>query len=299
MGEIPQAKKRIASEIQQKYGLTDTEMKEIVCRRDNGEVTNFYPLEARNLQRLPAEKQQELEDYLRKISRSDPKLSTGGIDFNHYYYGFDPADNPFISDELKKSPYLTKNEEYPRNRYEQLANIRRNYDDAKYENELITKYDIYNTPKREIQSKLDELYNRYNSIKNSMVKYSVDSWLKKQGWNLENLSPTRQEVRDKLYENNLYYISEDKREDYKNFKKDLEENDKEYQKLEKQRQEERALGDELLDVLNIYKDYNNKLASMHKSSSPLEVHVVCGRGKKSMTAGADDQLEEQDNGDNQ
>ena len=299
MRELPQAKKRIASEIQQKYGLTDTEMKEIVSRRDNGEVTNFYPLEARNLQRLPAEKQQELEDYLRKISRSDPRLSTGGIDFNYYYYGFDPADNPLISDELKKSPYFTKSEEYPRNRYEQLANIRRNYDDAKYENELIAKYDIYNTPKKEIQSKLDESDNRHDSVRNSMIKYSVDGWLKKQGWDLENLSPIKQEMRDKLYKGNITYLSENEREDYDNFRKDLEENDKGYQKLEKQRQEEFALGNELIRVLNIYKDYNNKLASMHKSSRPLEVHVVCGRGKKSMTAGADDQLEEQDDGNNQ
>ena len=132
-----------------------------------------------------------------------------------------------------------------------------------------------------------------------MNKYVVDSWLKKQGWDLENLSPTKQEMRNNLYKGSMAYLSENEREDYDNFRKDLEENDKGYQKLEKQRQEERALGDELIRVLNIYKDYNDKLASMHKSSRPLEVHVVCGRGKKSMTAGADDQLEEQDDGDNQ
>ena len=56
---------------------------------------------------------------------------------------------------------------------------------------------------------------------------------------------------------------------------------------------------ELGEVSNIYKDYMSKLADTHKSSEPLEVHVVCGRGKKSMTAGADDQLEEQDDGNNQ
>ena len=296
--EVPQAKKHIASEIQQKYGLTDTEMKEIVSSRDNGEVTNFYPWEAVNLQRLPAEKQQELEDYLRKISNSNPKLSTSGIDFNYYYGGFDPADNPLISDELKKSPYFTKSEEYSDSRYNQLANMRQNYKNAKRENELIAKYDIYNTPKKEIQSKLDESDNRYNDIRGAMNKYSVDNWLRKQGWDLENLLPIRQAVRDKMYIGNVAYLSENEREDYDNFRKDLEENDKEYQKLEKQRQEERALNDELVRVLSIYKDYNNKLADMHKSSRPLEVHVVCGRGKKSMTAGADDQLEEQDNGNN-
>ena len=296
--EVPQAKKHIASEIQQKYGLTDTEMKEIVSRRDNGEVTNFYPWEARDLQRLPAKKQQELEDYLRKISNSDPKLSTSGIDFNYYYGGFDPADNPLISDELKKSPYFTKSEEYSDSRYNQLANMRQNYDDAKRENELIAKYNIYNTPKSEIQSKLDKSDNRYNDIRGAMNKYSVDNWLKKQGWDLENLLPIRQQVRDKMYKGDLYYLSQDEREDYNNFKKDLEENNKEYQKLEKQRQEEHDLNNELVRVLNIYKDYDSKLADMHKSSRPLEVHVVCGRGKKSMTAGADDQLEEQDDGNN-
>ena len=177
--------------------------------------------------------------------------------------------------------------------------MRENYKNAKRENELITKYDIYNTPKKEIQSKLDESDNRYDNIRNSMLKYSVDNWLRKQGWDLGNLSPTRQEIRDELYKNNLYYISEDKREDYKNFRKDLEEKDKGYQELEKQRQEEGALNGELVQALSIYRDYSSKLADMHKSSRPLEVHVVCGRGKKSMTAGADDQLEEQDNGDNQ
>lgn len=294
---VPQAKGRIASEIQQKYGLTDTEMKGIVDRRDNGEVT-FRPWGARNLQRLPAEKQQELEDYLRKYENSTPMLTNNGVDFNYYRNGFNLADNPFISDELKKSPYFTKSEEYSDKRYEQLANIRKNYENAKRENELIAKYNIYNTPKSEIQSKLDKSDNKYNDVRGAINKYSADNWLKKQGWDLENLLPIRQQVRDKLYKGDLYYLSQDEREDYNNFRKDLEENDKEYQKLEKQRQEERALNDELVRVLNIYKDYNSKLASMHKSSRPLEVHVVCGRGKKSMTAGADDQLEEQDNGNN-
>ena len=132
-----------------------------------------------------------------------------------------------------------------------------------------------------------------------MIKYSVDSWLKKRGWDLENLSPIKQEIRDKLYKGSMAYLNENEREDYNNFRKDLGENDKGYQKLEKQKEEEGILNGELVHALSIYRDYNNKLASMHKSSRPLEVHVVCGRGKKSMTAGADDQLEEQDDGDNQ
>lgn len=298
MRELPQARERIASEIQQKYGLTDADMDYVFDRRLDGSIGDFYSWRVDDLQKLPLEKRQELKDYLNKVYNSKPRLTTQGI-----IYGrgerFDPADNPYISDELKKSPYFTKNEEYSQRRYEQLASIRQNYENTKRENELIAKYDVYNTPKNEIQSKLDESDNRHDSIKDSMVKYSVDSWLKKQGWDLENLSPTKQEIRDKLYKNNLYYISEDKREDYKNFIQDLRENDKKYQKFEKQKEEEGTLNGELTQVLSIYEDYNNKLASMHKSSRPLEVHVVCGRGKKSMTAGAGDQLEEQDDGDNQ
>ena len=297
---IPQAQERIASEIQQKYGLTDAEMDDIIHRRLDGSIREFYSwkVTAGNLSKLSAEKRQELRDYLDKVYNSEPRFTRYGV-----MYGrgdrFDPADNPYISDELKKSPYFTKSEQYPEHRYEQLVNMRKNYDNAKRENELIAKYDIYNTPKKEIQSKLDESDNRFDNIRDSMTKYSVDNWLKKRGWDLENLSPTKQEIRDKLYKGSMAYLNENEREDYNNFRKDLEENDKGYQKLEKQQEEERALGDELIRVLNIYKDYNDKLANMHKSSRPLEVHVVCGRGKKSMTAGADDQLEEQDDGDNQ
>lgn len=295
---VPQVQERIASEIQQKYGLTDAEMDKVIDKQLDGSIRDFNPWGVDYLQKLPLEKQQELKDYLNKVHNSEPRFTRYGI---RYSVGkrFDPADNPYISDELKKSPYFTKSEQYPEDRYEQLVNMRKNYENAKRENELIAKYDIYNTPKKEIQSKLDESDNRHDSIKDSMIKYSVDSWLKKQGWDLENLSPIKQEMRNNLYKGSMAYLSENEREDYNNFRKDLEENDKGYQKLEKQRQEERALGDELTRVLNIYKDYNDKLASMHKSSRPLEVHVVCGRGKKSMTAGADDQLEEQDDGDNQ
>lgn len=295
---IPQAQERIASEIQQKYGLTDAEMDNVIDRRLDGSIRNFYSWGVGNLSKLSSEKRQELKDYLDKVYNSEPRFTRYGIMYSRGER-FDPADNPYISDELKKSPYFTKSEQYPEDRYEQLVNIRKNYENAKRENELIAKYDIYNTPKKEIQSKFDESDNRHDSIKNSMIKYSVDSWFKKQGWDLENLSPIKQEMRNNLYKGSMAYLSENEREDYNNFRKDLAENDKGYQKLEKQRQEERALGDELIQALNIYKDYNNKLASMHKSSRPLEVHVVCGRGKKSMTAGTDDQLEEQDDGDNQ
>ena len=290
---VSQAKERVASEIKQKYNLTDAEIEDMVSRYD-GSIINFNSLHVPS--RLPTQERQELEDYIDKLRSSVPRLTAFGINFNYYSDSFDLADNPFISDELKKSPYFTKSEEYPDRRYEQLANIRKNYENAKRENELIAKYDIYNTPEKEIHSKLDESYNRYLAIRYDMNKYSADNWLKKQGWDLENLPSAKQKMRNDLYRGVTDYISQKEREDYDNFRKDLEEKDKEYQKIEKQREEERALNSELFNVLSIYKDYNNKLASMHKSSRPLEVHVVCGRGKKSMTAGVDDQLEEQDDG---
>lgn len=295
MQELPQARERIASEIKQKYGLTDTEMKEIVGRYSNGQVRGFYAWNVPN--RLPEQERQELRDYLRKIDHSEPKLTNSGIDFGRRY-GIDPADNPFVSDELKKSSYFAKSEEYSDSRYSQLANMRKNYENAKRENEIVAKYDIYNTPKNEIQAKYDESQNRYNDTRDAMNKYSADNWLRKQGWDFGNLTQAQIEIRDNLYKGSKYYLSQDEREDYDNFKKDLREKDKEYQKLEKQKEEEGALNGELTYALSVYNEYGDKLANMHKSSKPLEVHVVCGRGKKSMTAGSDDQLEEQDNGNN-
>jgi len=299
MQGIPQARERVASEIKQEYGLTDDEMEGIINRYSNGEIISFNPWNTSDLQRLSAEKRRELSDHIRTLENSVPKLSPHGITFhNEYGRHLDPASNPFVSDELKKSPYFTKNEEYPVSRYDQLANMRKNYENAKRENELIAKYNIYNTPKSEIQSKYDESQNRYNDIKGAMNKYVADKWLKKQGWDLENLSPTRQEMRDSLYRGSMRYLSQDERDDYDKLEKDVEEKDKEYQKLKKQREEEETLNSELVYALGIYGDYASKLADMHKSSKPLEVYVVCGRGKKSITTGPDDQLED-DNGDNQ
>ena len=290
--EIPQAKKRIASEIQQKYGLTDTEMGEIFDKGDNGEVTDFYSWRARNLQRLPAEKRQELEDYLRKSRNSRPVLTSNGVDFNHYGDSFDPADNPFISDELKKSPYLTKSEEYPNSRYEQLVSMRKNYENAKHENELITKYDVYNTPNTTITKMHNDALNTLEEIRNKQKDYVVDKYLELHGSDLD--------------QNSSDYL----REHYKDeslpipIRKQIEEfcdklvDDKNYSALTQELAKAKEKYIELSEVSSIYRDYMSKLSSMHKSSKPLEVHVVCGRGKKSMTAGADDQLEEQDDGDN-
>lgn len=294
MQGVPQVKEKIASEIKQKYGLTDAEMGEIVYR-NNGRMINFNSWGVPY--RLPMQERQELADYLRKLDNSIPRLTISGIEYNKSYGDhFDPADNPFISDELKKSPYFTKSEEYPDRRYEQLANMRKNYEYAKRGNELVAKYDIYNTPKSEIQTKYDESQSRYDDIKGAMNKYVADKWMEKKGWKPQTMTSSMGEIRDNLYRGKIYYLSQDEREDYDNFRKSLREKDKEYQKLEKQKEEEGALNGELTYALSVYRDYSDRLADMHKSSRPLEVHVVCGRGKKSMTAGADDQLE--DNNDN-
>lgn len=297
MQGVPQAKERIASEIKQKYNLTDAEMENIVSRYSDGSVGGFYAYSLPT--RLPEQDKQELRDYVRKLEGSKPRLTSQGIDLNGGYYSFDPADNPYISDELKKSPYFTKSEEYPDRRYEQLANMRKNYEYTKRGNELIAKYDIYNTPRSEIQAKYDESQSRYNDIKGAMNKYVADKWMEKKGWKPQTMTTSMGEVRDNLYRGNTYYLSQDERDDYDKLEKDIIENDKEYQKLKKQKEEEGALNGELTYALSIYREYNDKLADMHKSSRPLEVHVVCGRGKKSMTAGSDDQLEEQDNDNNQ
>lgn len=289
---IPQAQERIASEIQQKYGLTDAEMDDIIHRRLDGSIRDFYSWRVGTLSKLSSEKRQELKDYLDKVYNSEPRFTRYGI-----MYGrgkrFDPADNPYISDELKKSPYFTKSEQYPEDRYDKLVNIRKNYKNAKRENELIAKYDIYNTSNTTITKMRNDTLNALKEIRDKQKDYLVDKYNElsdsnlnqhaldniKEGYKKGSLAtPIRdviEQVRDKLVD------------------------DKKYSALTQELAKTTEKYNELGEVSNIYKDYNNKLASMHKSSRPLEVHVVCGRGKKSMTAGADDQLEEQDNGDNQ
>jgi len=294
---LPQARERIASEIKQKYNLTDDEMNSVVGRYDDGQIRGFYAYGVPN--RLPEQERQELKDYLRKIDYSEPRLTNYGIDY-HRGYGeyFDPIDNPYISDELKKSPYFTKNEEYSDSRYKQLANMRQNYENAKRENEIIAKYDIYNTPKSEIQTKYDESQNRYNDIKGEQNRYLANKWMESVGWDSQNLTSDQSAVIDFLNRGSTRYMTFEQRQSYDELRDKIRNSDKAFQKIEEKLKEEGALNGELVQAVNIYREYGDKLADMHKSSRPLEVHVVCGRGKKSMTAGADDQLEE-DNGSDQ
>lgn len=290
--ELPQATERIVSEVKQKYNLTDAEMEDMITIDNDGQIRNFFSYDVPN--RLPMQQRQELKEYLTKLFRSTPRITTQGIAFNREYgNGFDLADNPFVSDELKKSPYFTKSTEYPDNRYSQLVNMRKNYEYAKRENELIAKYDVYNTPRatftkmyedtldvlKETRNRQkDYLVDKYSELSNSNISQTVLDNLKKnykQGTLSRPIEEEIEKIRDKL--------TDDK--GYSDLTQELIKNEEKY--------------GELGEVSNIYREYGDKLADMHKSSRPLEVHVVCGRGKKSMTAGADDQLEEQDDGDNQ
>lgn len=281
--EIPQAKERIASEIKQKYNLTDTEMDDIVDRRvSDGSIRGFYTYNLPT--RLSKQEGYELENYIRKISNSEPRFTPYGIIYSRGDI-FDPADNPYVSDELKKSPYFTKSDAYSNTRYSQLANMRSNYEKAKRENELVAKYDVYNTPRNIINEKRNKKWEEFQKSVQEKKEYVVDSFIKNGGEQIDrdhllatydyNPSPTFCKYRD---------------EDIVS--------DKEFQEFSKKQNDLRDEYGELNEVSSIYDEYSNKLADMHKSSRPLEVHVVCGRGKKSMTAGADDQLEEQDNDNN-
>lgn len=270
--------------IKSKYGLTD-EQTESMFWRDTIGFAGWNVQQAMN----DSEKFRELKEEISDAKRSDPLFKIrDGLPIG--------KDNPWIKGISGNDKFADKSDNYTDNRYKQLNNIVDNYENAKRENELIDKYDIYNTPKNEIQTKYDESQNRYNDIKGAMNKYVADSWLEKQGWDLGNLTQSQEMMRDELYRGSIYYLNQNERDDYDNFRKDLKEKDKEYQKLEKQREEEGTLNGELTYALGIYNEYNDKIADAHKSSGPLVVHVVCGRGKKSMTAGADDQLE--DNNDN-
>ena len=303
---VPQAKERIASEIKQKYNLTDNEMDMIINRYGDGKIRDFYSWSADRLN-IPAEKRQELKEYLRSVDHSEPRLTNLGIDFDRGYGdSFDPADNPFISDELKKSPYFTRNEEYPDSRYKQLANMRKNYENAKRENELITKYDIYNTSENEINKKKEEANEKWKNANIKRKKLLIDGWLDsvKNKYDQQTLDKMKNAFSGSLKNTSYiedvsapYELDSSQQVDFNIYRSTVM-SGKEWQKIGQDMKDTKDLIQEIYNVQQIYREYGDKLADMHKSSKPLEVHVVCGRGKKSMTAGADDQLEE-DNGSDQ
>ena len=289
--EVPQAKERIASEIQQKYDLTDTEIESMIARYDNGQIHVF---DIYNIpDRLSESKKQDLKDYLQKLDRSEPRCTYDGFVYHiGYNEHFDPADNPYISDELKKSPYFTRNEEFPDKRYEQLVNMRKNYENTRRENELIAKYDIYNTSNTTFTKMYNDASNALKEIRDRQKDYLVDKYNELSGSNLNQhtLDNVKENYKKGTLSGSIRNMIEQVRDKLTN--------DKDYLTLTQELVKTTEKYNELGEVSNIYRGYMSKLADMHKFSKPLEVHVVCGRGKKSMTAGADDQLEEQNNGDN-
>lgn len=289
--ELPQARERIASEIQQKYGLTDAEMDKVIDRRLDGSIRSFNSWGAHTLSKLSLGKQQELKDYLDKVYNSEPRFTRYGIIYSSGDR-FDSADNPYVSNELKKSPYFTKSEEYPTDRYEQLVNMREKYKNAKRESELITKYDIYNTPNTIITKMHSDAFDALKETRDRQKDYVVDKYLELHGSDLDQNSSDY--LREHYKDESLPIPIRKQIEEFRDKLVD----DKNYSVLTQELTKAEEKYKELGEVSNIYREYTSKLASMHKSSRPLEVHVVCGRGKKSMTAGADDQLEEQDDGDN-
>lgn len=289
--EVPQAKKRIASEIQQKYDLTDTEIESMIVRYDNGQIHLF---DIYNIpDRLSESKKQDLRDYLQKLDRSEPRCTYDGFVYHiGYNEHFDPADNPYISDELKKSPYFTRNGEFSDKRYGQLVSMRKNYENIRRENELVAKYDIYNTSNTTFTKMYNDVSNTLKEIRDKQKDYLVDKYGELSGSHLN------QSILDDLKEKyKKGSLSIPIREQIEKIRDKLID-DKKYSALTQELIKAEEKYKELGKVSDIYREYVNKLADMHKSSRPLEVHVVCGRGKKSMTAGADDQLEEQDDGDN-
>lgn len=284
---VSQNYENIVSQIKQKYHISDSDMESMISRYGNGKISDISPWHMPSS--LSLQDQYDLRKYMKKVRNSVPRLTTQGIEFNRGYGDhFEPVDNPFLTAEQKKSPYFTRNEEYPNNRWAQLNNMRKNYKNAKRENELVAKYDIYNTPKSEIDEKSAKKWEEFKQIVQKRKEYVVDSFIKNKAGagqiDRENLLAT--------YDYNPLPTFREYRDEDIN-------SDKEFQKLSEKQAELRDEYGELNEVTRIYNEYNDKLADMHKSSRPLEVHVVCGRGKKSMTAGADDQLEEQDNDDNQ
>lgn len=257
-------------QIKQEYKLTDDEINSIFKRDGEGNIVNVDPW---NVDAV------KLRNSLLSLMRNVPIMQ-----------GDDPIisdsidDNPLISAELKSSPYATKINDYSDRRWVQLVDTQKRYKNAKREAELIDKYDVYNTPKSEIDAKAQKARQNYTDAMSDVQNYVLGEFKKNK--NLDN-SMSEHTI-------NARYGDE-----IADFEKDLGRTDSQYQKLLESRNKAKDLDDDLTTISRVYEEYIDKVSDMHKNARPLEVHVVCGRGKKSMTAGADDQLEEQENDDGQ
>lgn len=283
----------VVSQIKQKYGLTDEDMKDITRTNYSGQVVGFHSYYAGLLsERIGTEKSQELKEYLIKLDNSIPSLTSNGISLNRKWSNhFDVKDNPFLTDEMRKSPFIDKSEEYTDNRWEQLLKIRKKYEDAKKNNELSRKYNIANTPHATITKMRDDAVNALKEVRDKQKDYLIDKYNELSDSNLSQ--DGLNSLKESYKQNTMPRLIRDQIEKVK----DELTNDKIYSDLIQEIIKANDKYDELTTVDYIYRGYNEKMADAHKSSKPLELHVVCGRGKKALSASVDDDKGEE-NGNN-
>lgn len=299
MSGISSAYSRIIADIRQKYPeLTDKDIKDMTSTDGKGEIINLYsaPYDLRN--RMDNDKFNELNGYCHKIRNSKPQLDRDqGLVFGRGWGDkLDIKDNPFLTDEQKKSPYATKDLNYSDRRYSQLANIRSNYENAKKNNELSKKYDVVNTPHATITKMRDGAVDALKKARENQKNYIIDKFVEdyKVKHNLNVSDEAVRSLKDNLFSG--YNLSNNMRNEFDEYKRQAIDNDKDYLALTQELTKADEKYSELTTVDYIYKGYNEKMADAHKSSKPLELHVVCGRGKKALSASADDdQGEENDN----
>lgn len=273
-------------DVKSKYDLTQEQIDS--CFMRNGEPYEYLPYDLRyNIASKDPQKASELEDLFREMRNSDPnrRIRTGQV------IG---KDNPWIQGVAGNDKYADVSDKYTDNRYTQLTNIEKNYNEAKKRNELIDKYDVYNTPASAINKKRNDKWESFQQTVRERKDYIVDK-----AFELGKISGSKEYVdrvkgkyaHDNIWGNDLQILN--------NLELDLKQNDTGYKKIIDKRDSLKKEYDELVDVTDIYDSYYDKISTSHKNGKPLVLHVVCGRGKKSMTAGSDDQLEEQDNDNNQ
>lgn len=273
-------------DLKSKYDLTQEQVDS--CFMRNGEPYGFLPYDVRqDIAQKDPQKASELKDSFREVRNSDPnrRIRTGQV------IG---KDNPWVQGVAGSDKYADISDKYTDNRYMQLTNIEKNYNKAKKRNELIDKYDVYNTPASVINKKRDDKWKDFQQAIREKKNYVVDKAfeLGKISGSKEDIDRVKEEfVKGNIWGDDLNILGDVEYE--------LKNNDAGYKKIIEERDKFENEYNELYDVANIYDDYHDKISTSHKNSRPLVVHVVCGRGKKSMTAGADDQLEEQDNDNNQ
>ena len=302
-GRLAKVEDKLIRDFLKKYDIKEEELGNAIRTDDYGRKTlNMYNLPYRTpFSDIDQDNWIAMRRILDNIDEDRPRLGYNG---NVYIRpSTQDEDNPFLTPALRKSPFFQKSKDgdFSDKRYEQLSNIRRNYENAKRDNEAVAKYDLYNTSPSEISNQYDATKEKYRVAREAVRGYIADKWIESLGDRVSD--NTKEDFKEAIVRERLYDMGGDHRNEYLDFQQKFENTDDaksgDYKAL---KEAQDNLSKEVLDVGNAYRicqEYNDKLADMHKSSRPLEVHVVCGRGKKSMTAGSDDQLEEQDNDNNQ